>query len=145
MTVLGEEQSRTDSILFNQQVQLESSQQCLNTARAANKSLEKRIHELQVLQESILDEQSELTDKYQSDVAALKELNNVHVLQRKTQDIKYEGLLMENKVLRGDLESMKAAFDETVVRIKKQQSLTEELLRGQEQKLAAINNVTSKD
>ena len=145
MTVLGEEQSRTDSILFNQQVQLESSQQCLSTARAANKSLEKRIHELQVLQESILDEQSELTDKYQSDVAALKELNNVHVLQRKTQDIKYEGLLMENKVLRGDLESMKAAFDETVVRIKKQQSLTEELLRGQEQKLAAINNVTSKD
>ena len=142
MAVLHEEQSRNEAIMFNQQAQLESCQKSLDTARAANKSLQNRLDELQCLQEGILNERDELNDKHQSDVAALTELNNIHMLQRRAQDLKHDSLIKENKMLNDDLTSLKAALDDTIFRIKEQQKLTDELLCSQEQQLAVVRNVT---
>ena len=142
MAVIQEEQSRNEAIMFNQQAQLESCQQCLDTARAANKSLQNRLDELQCLQEGILNERDELSDKHQSDISALTELNNVHMLQRRAQDLKCNSLLMENKRLNDDLVSLKAALDDTMFRIKEQQKVIDELLCSQEQKLPAAKNFT---
>ncbi|XP_019853800.1 PREDICTED: coiled-coil domain-containing protein 18-like [Amphimedon queenslandica] len=142
MAGIREEQSRNEAIMFNQQAQLESCQQSLETARAANnKSLQSRLDELQRLHESILNERDELNDKYQSDISALTEINNVHMLQRRAQDLKCDDLVLENKMLNDDLVLLKAALDDTMFRIKEQQKVIDELLCSQEKKLPTIRNV----
>lgn len=132
--VMKENESRMESIMYNQQAQLEGLQQTISIERLTQNTLQKTANELQFLQTSLLDEQAELTDKYHCDVTALTELNEFNQLKLQIQQLEIQKLLKQNV-------SLQSSLYDARVNLKDQQQSINQLLSRQENQLSIVGSI----
>ena len=141
MKVMLENQERLQAIASNQQAQIDSLHQQLNTTTANNVLLETTKNNLVLLQDTILQDKADIIDQHQAEVTALRAANDLTAVRQQALELEINILQEENKQLTESTVSLKESLNTTMRHLKEQTDLVKKLSPTQDRLLEAVANI----
>ena len=141
MKVMLENQERLQAITSNQQAQIDSLHQQLDTTTANNVLLETTKNNLIQLQDTILQDKADIIDYHQAEVTALRAANDLTAVRQQALELEINILQEENKQLTESAVSLKESLDTTMRHMKEQTDLVKKLSPTQDRLLEAVANI----
>ena len=141
MKVMLENQERLQAITSNQQAQIDSLHQQLNTTMANNVLLETTKNDLVQLQDTILQDKADIIDQHQAEVTALRAATDLTAVRQQALELEINILQEENKQLTESTVSLKESLDTTMRHLKEQTDIMKKLSPTQDRLLEAVANI----